>query len=60
MVFRGEIENKEEDETGCCWVNLILGITVDDKPKTSFTARAAIPKTEGDNPWDRKGDNWKP
>ena len=60
VVFRGEVESREQDDTGCCWVNLKLAITVDEQPKTSFTARVAIPAKEGDNPWERVGDNWKP
>jgi hypothetical protein len=41
-------------------VNLKLALTVGGQPKTSFTARVAIPARQGDNPWDRKNENWKP
>lgn len=60
MIFKGEVEGKEQDDTGCCWVNLKLQITVDEKLKTGFTARVAVPAKQGDNPWARKDANWKP
>ncbi len=60
MIFKGEVESKEQDDTGCSWVNLKLALTVNEHPKTSFTARVAIPMKQGDNPWARKNDNWKP
>ena len=60
MTFVGEVTATEEDENGCGWAELKLALMVDDKPKTSFTARVALPVSEDDNPWGRKGDQWKP
>jgi len=60
MVFRGEVESKEQDDTGCCWVHLKLAITVDEKLKTGFTARVAVPANADDNPWSRDDATWKP
>ncbi len=60
MVFQGVVEQVETDDTGCSWVDLVLELSVDGKTMTECTARVAIPATEGDNPWKRKGDRWKP
>jgi len=60
MVFKGEVTATETDELGCGWVDLKLSLTVDEQPKTNFTARIALPLDESDNPWSRKGDQWKP
>ncbi len=60
MVFTGVVEQLETDDTGCSWVDLVLELSVDGKTMTECTARVAIPATEGDNPWKRKGDRWKP
>jgi hypothetical protein len=33
---------------------------VDGKTTTECNARVAVPAREGDNPWKRRGDAWKP
>lgn len=60
MVFRGTVEKRETDETGCGWLQLALRVTVGEKTMTECTARVAVPCGENDNPWARKGDRWKP
>jgi len=60
MVFNATVENIENDETGCCWVDLDVDLTVRGNAVTSCGARVAIPASEGDNPWKRKNENWKP
>ncbi len=60
MVFTGVVEQLETDDTGCSWVDLVLELSVDGKTMTECTARVAIPAAEGDNPWKRKGERWKP
>ena len=60
IIFKGEVESTEQDDTGCCWANLKLALTVGGQVKTNFTARVAVPAKEGDNPWERKNDNWEP
>ena len=60
MVFHGKVEKVETDAAGCGWVDLAVQLTVGDKITTECTARVALPTTEGDNPWKRRGDEWKP
>jgi acyl dehydratase len=60
MVFHGNVEGVETDDAGCSWVQLRLWLSVGDKTTTECNARVAVPAREGDNPWKRRGDAWKP
>jgi acyl dehydratase len=60
MVFHGKVEKVETDDAGCGWVDLAVRLTVGEKITTECTARVAVPSAEGDNPWKRRGDQWKP
>ncbi len=60
MVFRGRVDKVETDEAGCGWVELSLALEVGDRTTTECTARVALPTREGDNPWSRRGEAWKP
>ena len=42
------------------WVTVLVRLTVDDDLKTDCTARLALPTTDDDNPWRRRGDQWTP
>ena len=60
MVFRGRVKGVDTDDVGCAWAELDLVLTAGGRETTVCTARVAIPASEGDNPWKRKGDEWKP
>jgi acyl dehydratase len=60
MVFRGRVERVETDAVGCGWVELALELAVGERVATECAARMAVPAHEGDNPWRRKGERWKP
>jgi len=60
MVFQGQVEKVATDDTGCGWVDLRIQLRVGDKTTTECSARVALPSAEGDNPWKRRGDQWKP
>lgn len=60
MVFHGKVEKVEKDAAGCGWVGLSVWLTVGEKTTTECTARIALPTSEGDNPWKRRGDEWRP
>lgn len=60
MVFNGVVEQVETDDTGCSWVEVAVVLSVDGKTLTECSARIALPAAEGDNPWKRKGERWKP
>jgi hypothetical protein len=60
MVFRGTVKGVDTDDCGCAWAELDLVLTSGGRETTVCTARVAIPAAEGDNPWKRRGDDWKP
>jgi len=60
MVFRGRVEGVGTDETGCGWADLQLSLSVEDRTVTDCSARVALPVSDDDNPWRRRGAEWKP
>lgn len=60
MVLTGKVDKVSTDDTGCCWLDMTLAVMVNGQVSTSCQARVAIPKDRSDNPWLRKGDQWKP
>ncbi|MCP4003915.1 MAG: hypothetical protein GY725_06945 [bacterium] len=60
MVFRGKVENIETDATGCAWADVSVEVAVGDQVMTACDARVAVPSTPDDNPWKRRGEDWKP
>jgi acyl dehydratase len=60
MVFGGEVTATDTDESGCGWVSLDVQVRVGDKVCTSCEARVAVPTSADDNPWKRRGDDWRP
>ena len=60
MVFRGSVKGVDTDDRGCAWAELDLVLMAGGRETTVCTARVAIPATEGDNPWKRRGEDWKP
>ena len=60
MVLGGTVEQVETDDAGCAWVTVLVRLTVNDELMTDCTARIALPTNDDDNPWTRRGDQWKP
>jgi acyl dehydratase len=60
MVFRGSVAGVDSDDVGCAWVDVDVKLFVGEKVVTGCTARIAVPAAEGDNPWKRRGAQWKP
>ena len=60
MLLSGAVEAVETDETGCGWATVLVRLTVNGDLKTDCTARIALPTTDRDNPWTRRGDQWRP
>ncbi len=60
MAFAGEVKSVETDEVGCCWAEVDVTLTVDEFVVTACAVRMAIPASASDNPWKRRGDEWKP
>lgn len=60
MVFRGTVTEVGVDGVGCGWAAIDIAVSVGDDPKTTCTARVALPIDRDDNPWERSGDRWRP
>ena len=60
MIFHAVVKNVAADDVGCHWVDLDVNLTVGDKTVTTCAARVAVPSGPDDNPWQRKGDQWRP
>ncbi len=60
MTFVGKVDKLSTDDQGCHWAHLSVNLSVGDRTVTDCTARVALPADGSDNPWARKGDDWKP
>jgi acyl dehydratase len=60
MLLAGTVEHTETDDVGCGWATVLVKLTVAGDLKTDCSARIALPVHDGDNPWTRKGDTWRP
>jgi acyl dehydratase len=60
MVLRGEVESTAVDEVGCGFVTVAVTLSVEGDVKTTCAARIALPRSSDDNPWARRGDQWRP
>jgi hypothetical protein len=60
MALRGVVESTEVDETGCGFATVAVTLSVGDGVKTRCRARVALPRRADDNPWARRGDQWRP
>ena len=60
MVLAGTVEQVDTDTAGCAWATVLVRLTVGGDLKTDCTARIALPTTDDDNPWTRRGDQWRP
>ena len=60
MVFRGTVEDVATDDAGCSWATVGTRVLVDDAVMTECSVRVALPTDADDNPWLRKGEQWKP
>jgi acyl dehydratase len=60
MTMTGTVTGTSVDDSGCGWVDVDVTLAVGDRVCTTCTARVALPTTSDDNPWARKGREWKP
>lgn len=60
LVFEGTVREMSEDETGCVWVRVDVELSVEEEVVTRCAASLAVPKDDGDNPWSRRGEEWRP
>jgi hypothetical protein len=60
MSFAGEVHATEQDDSGCAFATVDVTLSVEGDVKTTCTARIAVPRTADDNPWARRGADWRP
>jgi acyl dehydratase len=60
MVLRGAVEKLERDEAGCGFAEIAVTLSVGERVCTECAARIALPTRDDDNPWKRKGADWRP
>jgi acyl dehydratase len=60
MLLRGAVSSTEVDEVGCGFVSVDVTLSVEGDVKTTCAARIALPQSSDDNPWARRGDQWRP
>jgi acyl dehydratase len=60
MVLSGVVESVDVDDVGCGFVTVAVSLSVDGDVKTTCAARVAVPCSADDNPWARRGDQWRP
>lgn len=60
MVFGATVTGVDTDGSGCGWVDLDVTLSVGDRVATTCAVRVAVPVGENDNPWRRRGDDWRP
>jgi hydroxyacyl-ACP dehydratase HTD2-like protein with hotdog domain len=60
MQFAGKVTGVESAGNGVSWVSVSIELTAGDKNCVSCDARIAVPDTQDANPWNLKGDDWKP
>ncbi len=60
MVFEGTVQGTETDEQGCGFADVLVTVSVNGEMKTECAARVALPTSDDDNPWARRGDAWRP
>ena len=60
MRLVGIVEDVFTDETDCGWVTVAIELRVDRRTCSRCTARIALPTSSSDNPWRRRGEDWRP
>jgi acyl dehydratase len=60
MLLHGVVVSTEVDEVGCGFVSVEVTLSVGGDVKTTCAARIALPRSSDDNPWARRGDQWRP
>lgn len=60
IVLAGVVDEVGIDDVGCGWVGVDVTLSVNGDVKSACDARVAVPVDDDDNPWRRRGDQWKP
>ncbi len=60
MTISASVTSVPTDDSGCGWAELYLVLRGDDRICSTGTARVALPTSAHDNPWQRRGEDWRP
>jgi len=60
MAFSATVTGTAVDDAGCGWVDLDVSLRVGEVVATTCAARVSLPRGADDNPWSRRGDDWRP
>ena len=60
MQLDGVVTAATVDGAGCAWADVDVTLSVDGVVCTTCAARIAIPTSDDDNPWTRRGETWRP
>jgi acyl dehydratase len=66
MTITGTVADVDTDDAGCAWATVDVTLTADDggadgpRVATTCRARIALPAGPDDNPWSRRGADWRP
>jgi acyl dehydratase len=61
LTFNAVVTDKSKDDAGVGWIDLDVRLAIgDDVLATECTARIAVPTSADDDPWLRRGDDWRP
>ncbi|MDY0066763.1 MAG: MaoC/PaaZ C-terminal domain-containing protein [Steroidobacteraceae bacterium] len=60
ITFSGRVTRVSTDQAGCCWVEVDLAVAAGDELRFEGRAKLALPDSDADNPWARKGPAWRP
>lgn len=60
MTLTGTVTDVGVDAAGCGWAGIDVTLEVGGKVCTTCEVRVALPTSEDDNPWRRRGDDWRP
>ena len=60
MAFSATVTGTAVDDAGCGWVDLDVSLRVGEVVATTCAARVSLPRDADDNPWSRRGDDWRP
>lgn len=60
MKFAGKVTGIEKAADGVSWVNVSIELTAGEKSCVGCEAKIAVPDSAEANPWQLKGENWKP
>ena len=60
MTISATVAAVPTDGSGCGWAELDLVLRADDRVCTTGKVRVALPAAAGDNPWRRRGQDWRP